>query len=66
MTGRLPPGFLASCDKTGKRGYSDRKSARRARRYMMQLEGEKAAEWDIYRCQYCQMIHIGHRNPNYQ
>jgi hypothetical protein len=63
MTGRLPPrGYIAICDVSGKRGYGNRRSARKARRQMLQIEGEKASQWDIYLCQHCEMLHIGHHN----
>jgi hypothetical protein len=29
---------------------------------MLQIEGEKASQWDIYLCQHCEMLHIGHHN----
>jgi hypothetical protein len=66
MTGGPPRlKFITICHESGKRGYGDRKAARKARRYMMQREGEKAADWDIYRCDSCEMLHIGHHNKHY-
>lgn len=61
MTGRNKVYRHAStCEVTGKRGYLDRKTARQNRRATLKRTGEHTSDLNVYRCEHCEMFHIGH------
>jgi len=53
------------CEVTGKRGYFDRKSARQTRRATLQGDGERTSDMKIYKCQHCDLLHLGHVDYTY-
>jgi hypothetical protein len=58
-------GMLQTCETTGKRAYSNRKTAKHATVRSARDFGEARSDWNSYRCGNCQLFHIGHRTPNY-
>jgi hypothetical protein len=48
------------CEETGKRGYIDRATARRNRKATLHRTGEGTARVSVYRCEHCDLFHIGH------
>jgi predicted kinase len=50
----------STCATTGKRGYLDRKAARKNRRATAHRTRERAAEVNVYQCDHCHLFHIGH------
>lgn len=53
------------CEATGKRGYFDRQSARQNRRATLRAEGERTSDMKIYKCQHCDLLHLGHVDYTY-
>ncbi|THV27924.1 hypothetical protein [Glycomyces paridis] len=49
-----------TCEATGKRAYLTRKGARQNRRATNQRTGESASQLAVYRCEHCDLFHIGH------
>jgi hypothetical protein len=55
-------GMLATCETTGKRSYVKRGVAKRALVRSALDYGEPRGWWNAYRCDHCQLFHIGHRS----
>lgn len=58
-------GMISTCETTGKRSYSTRKTAKTAMVRSARDYGEPRSDWNTYRCGDCRLFHIGHRTPSY-
>jgi hypothetical protein len=58
---RIPPSYTCTC---GKRGYFDRKQAKRVVSESRRIRDDpNASQLNTYRCAESRMWHVGHSNP---
>lgn len=54
-------GMIATCETTKKRSYVNRKTAKQALKRSAWDYEEPRLAWNAYRCEHCNLFHIGHR-----